>query len=122
MLKFLGFVNAPSLFQLVVGECLEEPVDLEFYDRNRRLLHDRLTEYGFTMTDPEGAFYFLIKSPVPDEEEFAAKAKELHILLVSTKSFGLPGYVRLAYCVSYAMIERSLPAFEKLAEFYGLKS
>ena len=118
--RVLGFVNAPSLFQLVVSECLEEPVNLEFYDRNRRLLLEKLTEYGFTMTDPEGAFYFLIKSPVPDEEEFAEKAKELHILLVSTKSFGLPGYVRLAYCVSYDMIERSLPAFKALAEHYGL--
>ena len=118
--RILGYVNAPSLFQLVVGECLEEPVDLEFYDRNRKLLYEKLTGMGFSLTDPEGAFYFLIKSPVPDEEVFVNKAKEFHILLVNTKSFGLPGYVRLAYCVSYDMIERSLGAFEKLAEAFKL--
>ena len=118
--RILGYVNAPSLFQLVVAECLEEPVDVGFYDRNRTLLYKELTALGFTLTDPEGAFYFLIKSPVPDEEEFAKKAKEFHILLVSTKSFGLSGYVRLAYCVSNDMIKRSLPAFKKLSEAFHL--
>ncbi len=45
-------------------------------------------------------------------------AKKHHILLVGGSAFSCPGYVRLAYCVSYEMIERSLPAFEKLAKEY----
>ena len=38
----------------------------------------------------------------------------------SASSFACPGYVRIAYCVSHDMIIRSLPAFRKLAEEYGL--
>lgn len=118
--RCLGYVNAPSLFQLVVARCLDIPADVAFYDANRKLLFRELQKLGFDVVKPEGAFYMLIKSPVEKEEEFVAKAKEFHIIMVPATSFGCPGYVRLAYCVSNAMIQRSLPAFAKLADAFHL--
>lgn len=118
--RCLGYVNAPSLFQLVVSRCLDEGVDLDFYDRNRKLLYDKLTSLGFKVVKPQGAFYLLVKAPMEDEEEFVSLAKKHHIILVSTKSFGCPGYIRMAYCVDYEMIKRSIPAFEALAKECGL--
>ena len=118
--RCLGYVNAPSLFQLVVSRCLDVEVDLDFYDRNRNLLYNKLTDLGFEVVKPQGAFYLLVKSPYEDESEFVKAAKKNHIILVSTKTFGCPGYVRLAYCVDYQMIQRSLPAFEQLAKDCGL--
>ena len=44
-----------------------------------------------------------------------------NLLVVPGDSFGTPGYVRVAYCVSHEMIERSLPTGKKLAEEYGLQ-
>lgn len=116
--RALGFINAPSLFQLVVKDCLEEKVNIDIYDKNRKLLYESLTTLGFTCVKPQGAFYMLVKSPVANEQEFVDEGKKHHILMVSTSSFGCPGYVRLAYCVPYETIERSLPAFQKLAETY----
>ena len=118
--RCLGYINAPSLFQLVVSRCLDVDVDLEFYDKNRKLLYSKLTELGFEVVKPQGAFYLLVKSPYENEEEFVKAAKKNHIILVSTRTFGCPGYVRIAYCVDYKMIERSLPAFEQLAKDCGL--
>ena len=118
--RCLGYINAPSLFQLVVSRCLDVDVDLDFYDKNRKLLYSKLTELGFEVVKPQGAFYLLVKSPYENEEEFVKAAKKNHIILVSTKTFGCPGYVRIAYCVDYKMIERSLPAFEQLAKDCGL--
>jgi len=116
--RCIGYINAPSLFQLVIADCLEVKTDIGFYDRNRKLLYQTLTDLGFECVKPEGAFYLLIKSPVEDEAEFVAAAKSFNILLVPATSFGCPGYVRLAYCVSHEMIQRSLPAFGKLAQVY----
>ena len=113
--RCLGYVNAPSLFQLVIGRCQDVGVDLDFYDRNRKLLYNKLTELGFEVVKPEGAFYLLVKSPFEDENEFVELGKKQHIIMVSTTTFGCPGYVRIAYCVDYKMIERSLSAFERLA-------
>lgn len=118
--RILGFVNAPSLIQRAVAKCLNEKTDIEVYDRNRKLLYEKLMEYGFECIKPQGAFYLFIKAMEENDQAFAAKAKEFHLLLVPGSSFGCPGYVRLAYCVSHDMIERSLPAFRKLAEAYQM--
>jgi len=117
--RCLGYVNAPSLFQLVIGRCQDVGVDLEFYDKNRKLLYEKLTDLGFEVIKPEGAFYLLVKSPFEDENRFVELGKKQHIIMVSTKTFGCPGYVRIAYCVDYDMIKRSLPAFERLAKECG---
>lgn len=116
--RVLGFVNAPSLQQLMIKECLNEQTDVEVYDRNRKFLYQSLNDMGFECVRPEGAFYLFMKSPVEDEKAFVAEAKKHHLLLVPAASFGCPGYVRIAYCVSYDMIERSMPAFKALAETY----
>ena len=118
--RVLGFVNAPSLMQKVVAECLEEKTDTGFYARNRDVLYDALLEYGFSCIKPEGAFYMFIKSPTDDEKEFVAEAKKEHILVVPGSSFACPGYVRLSYCVAYQTCVNSLPGFKRLAEKYGL--
>lgn len=116
--RILGFVNAPSLMQRVVKKTLDVQVDISVYDKNRELLYRSLTEYGYRMVKPQGAFYLFIQSLEEDDKAFSAKAKEFNLLLVPGSSFGCPGYVRLAYCVDYAMIERALPAFKKLADEY----
>ncbi|MFR7992473.1 MAG: aminotransferase class I/II-fold pyridoxal phosphate-dependent enzyme, partial [Lachnospiraceae bacterium] len=116
--RILGFVNAPSLQQLAVAKCLDAETDVSYYNRNRELLYQVLTELGFTCIKPQGAFYLFVKSPVEDEKQFCAKAKEYRLLLVPGSSFACPGYVRIAYCVSYETIERSIPSFEKLAYDY----
>ena len=120
--RILGSVNAPSLIQKALKYCIEHDisVDLEAYEKNRNLLYGALTEYGFTCAKPDGAFYLFMKSPVEDEKEFCETAKKHHVLFVPGSSFACPGYVRIAYCVSYEQIEHSLPAFKKIAEEYGL--
>lgn len=113
--RILGFVNAPSLQQLVIGRCIDQKTDVSAYDKNRKLLYAALTQYGFECIEPQGAFYLFVKCPI-EESKFIAKAKQYNILVVGGKSFGCEGYFRISYCVSYDMIERSLPYFQKLAE------
>ena len=120
--RVLGCVNAPSLIQKTIQYCIDHDitVDLDAYEKNRNLLYNALIEYGFSCAKPDGAFYLFMKSPVADEKEFCETAKKHHVLVVPGSSFACPGYVRIAYCVSYEQIERSLPAFKAIAEEYGL--
>lgn len=120
--RTLGFVNAPSLIQKAAAAAVEEKTDVDFYDRNRKLLYEGLTKLGFNCVKPQGAFYLWMKSPDEDEEQFVENAKKYHIILVKGSAFACPGYVRMAYCVSPDMIQKSLPEFEKLAREYGLKN
>ncbi len=116
--RILGFVNAPSLIQRAVARCLDVKVDVEVYNRNRELLYKSLLSYGYECVKPQGAFYLFVKALEEDDKKFAQEAKKHNILVVPGSSFGCPGYVRIAYCVDYSMIERSLPGFSKLASEY----
>ena len=113
--RILGFVNAPTLQQRLIAECIEESTDISYYNRNRETLYTGLVKMGFSCVKPGGAFYLFVKSPIEDETIFCAKAKEYNILMVAGSAFGCPGYVRIAYCVAYETILNSLPKFEELA-------
>lgn len=114
--RIIGCVNAPSLMQRVVAECLDEKIDIESYEKNRNLLYKIVTESGFKCVKPQGAFYLFVKTPISDDKEFCKIAKKYNLLFVPASSFAYPGYVRIAYCVSYDMIERSKEAFKKLGQ------
>lgn len=118
--RILGSVNAPSLMQKVIARCVDAEVDVAAYDKNRLALYNGLTACGFQCIKPQGAFYLFVKSPVADEKEFCEAGKKYNILMVPGSSFVCPGYVRLAYCVSYETIINSLPEFKKLAAEFSL--
>lgn len=117
--RSMGFVCAPSLFQQVISRCVDEVGDIEAYKRNRDLLYGAFIKMGYQCVKPEGAFYLFVKTLEEDAEAFCKKAREKYnLLLVPSDSFGCKGYMRVSYCVSYDMIERSLPLFEKLKKDY----
>ena len=113
--RIIGCVNAPSLIQRAIPYCLEVNTDIESYRKNRDLLCEILKENNFEFVNPEGAFYLFVKTPIEDDKEFCNIAKKYNLLFVPASSFACPGYVRIAYCVSYDMIMRSKDAFKKLA-------
>ena len=114
--RTLGFVNAPALFQKVVGDALEAKVNIEDYQRKRDYLYENLTKLGFSVVKPQGAFYFFPKALIPDDIEFVRRAVKYNILLVPGSGFSCPGYFRLSYCVSMDTIVNSIPAFEQLVK------
>lgn len=116
--RTLGFVCAPSLFQRVVADCVDEPSDVEAYARNRELLTSALSDYGYTYVEPDGAFYLWVKALEPDAGAFCERARAHELLAVPSDSFGVPGWFRLGYCIDCEVIERSLPAWKLLAEEY----
>ncbi len=116
--RALGFVCAPSLLQYTIGECLNETANIDAYRKNRDLFYGTLTDIGYKVARPDGAFYLFMKALEDDAHAFCERAKKYELLLVPSDSFGFEGYVRLAYCVAYDTIERALPAFRALYNDY----
>ena len=116
--RALGYVCAPSLMQKVIARCEGQTSDISIYQRNRDLLYNALSEYGYTCVHPDGAFYLFVKAPGGDAYELYERGKQYELLLVPGDDFGAPGYVRVAYCVRTETIERALPAFKRLIESY----
>ena len=110
------FVNAPSLIQRVVADCINDECDVAYYKRNGETLYEELTKIGYECVKPAGAFYLWVKALVDDDFEFAKIAEDHHIALLPGSAFAGPGYVRLSFCVSYETITGSIPHFKEMYE------
>ncbi len=116
--RTLGYVNAPALMQRVIQASCDAKVDVEDYRQRRDMLYNHMVNCGFSIKKPQGAFYLFVKSPVADEMEFVEKAKNYNILIVPGRGFGMPGYVRMCFCISKKTIQASLPKITELAKEY----
>ena len=117
--RALGYVCAPSLLQYAIKECIDVPSDIEAYRENRDIFYGYLTEMGYKVARPDGAFYLFVKALEEDAHAFCERAKKYELLLVPSDSFGFPGYVRIAYCIDNDTIRRARPAFEQLYKDYN---
>jgi aspartate aminotransferase len=118
--RTLGFVNAPALMQHVVRVLQGISVDVGEYQRKRDFLYSQLTELGYSMIKPQGAFYLFPKSPLPDDTEFVDALQEWNVLVVPGRGFGTTGHFRISYCVDDWVLEGAVKGFAKAAERFGL--
>lgn len=116
--RTLGFVNAPVIGQRLAAALINETVDLEIYDRRRKLMAKVLADAGVEFEMPKGAFYFFVKSPVPDDSVFVDALLKEKILVVPGKGFGFGGYVRLSCSVDEKIIQRSAAGFKRAMESF----
>lgn len=121
-LRFLGYVNAPTLQQKMLLKCAEAAVDIRIYQKTRDVLYQGLTKIGYTCIHPDGAFYLFVKALEPDDAKFCEAAKAERILMAPGTAFYGPGWVRISYCVPAETAERSLPGFARLYQRYQTKN
>ena len=111
--RTLGFVNAPVIGQRLAAALIDETVDLDIYDRRRKLMAKVLRDAGIEFEMPKGAFYFFAKSPVEDDAVFVEALLKERILVVPGRGFGFSGYVRLCCSVDEKIIARSADGFKR---------
>ena len=114
--RTLGYVNAPVIGQRLAAALIDESVDLEIYDRRRKLMAKVLSEAGIEFEMPKGAFYFFPKAPGGDDAKFVDALLEERILAVPGRGFGRPGYIRLSCSVDEKIIARSAEGFRRAVE------
>lgn len=116
--RTLGYVNAPVIGQRLAAALVNETVDLDVYDRRRKLMAKVLTEAGVEFALPKGAFYFFAKSPVADDVAFVDALVKERILVVPGSGFGFAGYVRICCSVDEAIIARSAEGFRRAVQSF----
>jgi len=107
------FVNAPALFQQVVGKLQGVCVDIDIYRKRRDMICEGLAAAGYEFNIPEGAFYLFPKTPIENDVEFASLLKKENILAVPGSGFGGPGHIRLSYAVPEQAIVNSMAGFKR---------
>ena len=111
--RTLGFVNAPALMQNIIGELQDITVDIKEYTNKRDFLYTELSNIGYEIKKPEGAFYMFPKSPLVNDRDFTQLLKKQNVLVVPGSAFGKQGYFRISYCVTDEELKGSIRGFDK---------
>jgi len=111
--RILGYINAPAIWQRVVGLEPDAVVDISLYQAKRDRLCSALEAMGYHAPPPEGSFYVFPRTPIADDVAFIRLLQEEGILAVPGSGFGRGGYMRLSLTISLPEIERSLPGFDR---------
>jgi len=111
--RILGYINAPAIWQLVVGRVPDATVDVAAYQAKRDLLCDALSRMGYHAPRPQGSFYVFPRTPLADDLAFIRLLQAEGILAVPGTGFGRSGYMRLSLTIAMEDLERSLPGFER---------
>ena len=117
--RTLGFVNAPALMQHIVARLQSVTVDVSGYQKTRDFLYDNLTDIGYSVVRPGGAFYMFPKTPIEDDVAFVDELRSHRVLVVPGRGFGLPGHFRISYAVTEREVEGSLDGFRAAFEKYA---
>ena len=114
--RILGFVNAPALMQHAIRALQGVSVDVGDYQRKRDYLYGQLTDMGYSVFKPQGAFYLFPRSPVEDDVAFVDALQQWNVLTVPGRGFGSPGYFRISYCLEDRVLEGAMEGFAKAAK------
>ncbi|THB78000.1 MAG: pyridoxal phosphate-dependent aminotransferase [Desulfobacteraceae bacterium] len=107
------YVNAPALFQQVIGKLQGVTVDTAIYRRRRDMLCEGLKDAGYEFDIPQGAFYLFPKSPIENDVKFMEVLHKENILAVPGTGFHGPGHFRLSYAIPDKTIENSIAGFKR---------
>jgi len=118
--RILGFVNAPALMQNLLPHLQSSVIDSGIYEAKMNFLYSELTQMGYQIAKPQGAFYLFPQSPIKDDSAFTEELLQEKVLVVPGRGFGTEGHFRISYCVEDAVIEGSLHGFKKLSEKYHM--
>ncbi len=117
--RILGFVNAPALMQHAIRTLQGITVDVGDYQRKRDYLRGQLTEMGYSVFKPQGAFYLFPRSPIEDDVAFVEELQRWNVLVVPGRGFGSPGYFRISYCLEDRVLEGAMEGFAQATKRFG---
>jgi aspartate aminotransferase len=105
-----------AVLQHALPELETIGIDLEQLQRRRNVLVDHLRGRGYQVHNPEGAWYLLPRSPLPDDQAFVELLAEQNVYVLPGRIVELPGYFRISLTASDAMVARSLAGFTAAIE------
>jgi aspartate aminotransferase len=97
--------------QYALPELEKVSIDIGHLEAKRDRIVAALRDMGYEANVPEGTFYVLVRSPVPDDGAFCNLLAERDVFVLPGHTFELPGYFRISLTANDAMIERALPGF-----------
>ena len=106
-----GWAMCSALMQHGLDQLGTLSLDVrELQSRRDHFVHE-LTNCGYDVRKPEGAFYITPETPTRDDAEFAEALASEGVFCLPGQIVGMPGRLRLSVAANDDMIERAMPIF-----------
>lgn len=109
----LGYAFPNALLQYALEDLEKLSIDIGHLQAKRDRMVQALRGMGYQLGSPEGTFYLLVHSPIADDMAFTDMLLAQRVICLPGTIFEMPGYFRISLTANDAMIDRSLPGFEK---------
>jgi aspartate aminotransferase len=108
-----GYAWPNALLQHALADLERLSIDVGALERRRDRLVPALREIGYETTMPEGTFYVMARSPIPDDVEFADLLGRLGVLVLPGTVTEVPGWFRISLPASDQMVEDGIARFAR---------
>ena len=88
-------------------------IDIDALQARRDRMVPALREMGYEVTNPQGTFYLMARSPDPDDLAFSTRLAELGALVLPGTIVESPGWFRISLTASDQMVEDGLRIFRE---------
>jgi aspartate aminotransferase len=106
-----GYGFPDAVLQHALPELEQLCIDIAQLQRRRDVLTAALRGFGYDVLPSEGAWYVLVRSPLPDDGVFADMLAAENVFVLPGRICELPGYLRISLTANDAMVDRSLQGF-----------
>lgn len=108
----LGWTFPNAVMQYAMGDLEHAIVDVPAMQSRRDRMVGTLAAMGYEVVKPEGTFYVMVRSPLPDDLQFVRRLAKENVFVLPGRMFELPGWFRISLTANDAMVDRSLAGFE----------
>ncbi|RWQ68831.1 MAG: aminotransferase class I/II-fold pyridoxal phosphate-dependent enzyme [Mesorhizobium sp.] len=108
-----GWAFAGRTLQRALPDLEKLSIDVAALARRRDRMVEGLRAAGYDLPVPEGTFYLIPRSPIPDDVAFAARLATDGVWVLPGSVAQLPGRLRISLTANDGMVERSLPVFAR---------
>ena len=106
-----GYAFPNALMQHALADLERLSIDVGALERRRDRLVPALREMGYEATMPEGTFYTMARSPIPDDVAFTDLLVRHRVLVLPGTIVEVPGWFRISLTSSDQMVEDAIPRF-----------
>ncbi len=106
-----GYLFPNALLQHSIEDLEPLCIDIGALEQRREQLVGALREQGYETSWPQGTFYVMARSPIPDDEAFARILNRHKVLVLPGTIVETPGWFRISLTASDEMVEQGIPAF-----------
>jgi len=106
-----GYAFPNALMQHALADLERLSIDVGSLERRRDRLVPALREMGYEATMPEGTFYTMARSPIPDDVAFTDLLAHNRVLVLPGTIVEVPGWFRISLTASDQMVDDAIPRF-----------